>query len=481
MSNKKKGGFYPSKRQAETTSFQDLIMPQSEVELDLSAPFRVSDSNVPLEKHQEWQKRFKDEWVNQTASVNANNAIGTLSEFFINRLSYFDCASLSTDTIILKAINTISNEIFNKGGDFIILDEDVENKDEVLEAFNNHLERLKFWDTIKEASKKSLIFGTSFIYASSNITNDKLETPLNLFDLNAGSNQENKILSLRVIEPYLLGAYEVESVNPLSDYYMKPTHWYVSGAGKVHHSRLFQLSFFEVPDIIKPVFNYGGISLCQMMRSYVRDANNIRQSLAELFLRFRTMIIKTPMPRTNPQEAVKRAKNIALSKNNLGLLLLNEMEDYIETITPITGLDKIQSQAFENMTISSGLPATKLLGISPSGFNSTGEFDLINYYDTISGYQASIIKPLILKLGQGIAYNLGFDIKLDFEFKPLQKLNEKEIAETKAIVANTAIALQEAGILSSEQALEICINEKVVPEHFIAQEEADFLGDDNLE
>lgn len=308
--------------------------------------------------------------------------------------------------------------------------------------------------------------------------------PLNIKDFQGGNARENQITFLKAIEPYSIGASFVETSNPLDLYYMKPKSWYVSGVGRVDCTRLLQLSFFEVPDLIKPLFNYGGISLCQLMRSYVRDADSIRQSLSELFLRFRTMIIKTPMLRNNPQEAVNRAKAIAKSKNNLGMTLLTENEDYIESITPISGLDRIQAQAFESMVISSGLPATKLLGISPSGFNSTGEFDLKNYYDTISGYQNNIIKPLIVEVAQAVLYNMGIDSKLHFEFKPLVKLDEKQIAETEAINSNIAISLQEAGIISSEQAFDLLKNAGVLPQNMkLEEEEVDMnlgLEDDPL-
>lgn len=462
----KKKRFYPSKRK---NTIANVELPQEERVLDLSAPFRLQDQ-ATNELYTKWQRRFVDEWVNPQASINSNNSIGGLSEYFINRLSYYECASLSTDTIIHKAINTIANEIFNKGGEFIILS-DFEDKEGAIERLEDRLKELNFWALIKELTRKSLTYGTAFLYLSTNGDNDTLATPLNIKDFKGGNNIGNLIDNLVVVEPYMLGASEVDSMNPLNPAYMKPRSWYVGGFGAVHHTRLLQLSFFEVPNLIKPLFNYGGISLCQLMRNYVRDADNIRQSLAELFLRFRTMIIKTPMLRNNPQEVVSRGKNIAKSKNNLGLLLLSENEDYIETITPITGLDRIQSQAFENMVISSGLPATKLLGISPSGFNSTGEFDLVNYYDTISGYQNNIIKPVIIQVAQGILYNLSIDATLDFEFKPLQKLDEKQIAETKAINSTTAVNLQEAGILSSEQAFDFCKENAVIPDSFILEEE----------
>lgn len=463
--SKNRRGFYPSQRKkAEQYDFIDFEDQDLNLTMNLNdmikPPFIMKDE-IPNSVFNSWKNiAINDEWINPVASINSNNSIGNLTHFLINRLSYSDCAALSMDTIIHKAINTIKNEILNKGGDFIIKVEDQNRRKELEQKLNERLYNLKFWDHMGDLIYKSLVFGTSFIYISTNSTNISL--PLK----NDFPGRE-VIESLKVVEPWLVGVSSVNSTNPLKDDYMKPIEWYVSGGSQVHSSRFVSMSFFMVPDLIKPLFNYGGISLCQIMKDYVKDAENIRKSLSELFLRFRTMILKTPLARNNLELAKARSKAIAKQKNNLGIMLLAEGEDYVETITPIGGLDKIQSQAFENMVISSSIPATKLLGISPSGFNSTGEFDLSNYYDTISGYQNNIVKPIIINIAQMILFDIAEeDIKVSFEFKPLVKLNEKEIAETKNLYVDIISKLYDAGIISIDQSSDLLKDNNVLPESF---------------
>lgn len=446
--------------------------------LEIPAPFQV-DHQKSNKVFNGWVQEFKNSWVNPMASINSNNAIGNLASFLLDRLSYAECASLSTDTIIHKAITTIRDEIFNKGGDFkIISDDESLDQDKVLEQLNEKLDQLEFWDNMRELVKTSLIYGTSFLYISTPAKN--LELPLKN-DFKGASISSEGIIGLKVLEPYGVGVSEVETSNLLSLKYMRPQKFFVGGSGgEIHASRLIQLSFFEVPNLIKPVFNYGGISLCQLMRDYVKDADSVRKSLVELFMRFRTMIIKTPFVNTNLMEAKKRAKAVGQQKNNLGVLLLSPEEEYLETITAITGLNQILSQMMETMVVSSGLPTTKLLGISPSGFNSTGEFDLVNYYDVISGYQNNLVKPVIEWIAQLVLFNLGIDAKVKFEFKPLQKLDEKEIADTKAVNVNNAVMMQGAGILSSEQTFDYLKELNVLSEKFKIEEETPLVFD-NLE
>lgn len=471
--------FYPSKRKAvEVFNENDFIEPQT---IDLRPPFRMQDS-TPNNVFNSYVERFQDEWINGVASIGSNNSLTQYSEFLINRLSYVDCANLSTDAIIRKAIFTTTNEIFNKGGTFLI---DGESDSDIVALIEEKFKELKIFEHLSELSTRALIYGVAFLYIDT--TDDNVTEPL-YFSYEHLSTR--KILGLKVIEPYLVGVSEVNSAEPLRANYMKPDKWFVSGNGSIDKSRLINLTFFPVPDLIKPFFNYGGVGLCQLMKDYVKDAQAIRKSLCDLFLRFRTNIIKTSLARQNMEEAKIRAKAINAQSNNLGLLLLTENEEYVQNITPVSGLERIQSQAFESMVVSSGLPATKLLGISPSGFNSTGEFDLSNYYDVISGYQNNLIKPLIEKLAQGILYSEGIKQKVTFEFTPLEKLDEKQIAETTNLNTDAIIKLYQAGIISAEQAFNLARDRELVPRDLNFDSEnvepmeydtTDILGDFNAE
>ena len=64
-----------------------------------------------------------------------------------------------------------------------------------------------------------------------------------------------------------------------------------------------------------------------------------------------------------------------------------ESEDVTNIQSAISGCTDIVRQSLELIACINRTPAVKLLGISPSGFNATGESDLKNYYDYISSKQ----------------------------------------------------------------------------------------------
>lgn len=286
---------------------------------------------------------------------------------------------------------------------------------------------------------------------------------------------------MKVVEPYLFSPQRLNVNNPLSDNFMKPDEWYISGVGSIHASRLYTLIFFDVPNLLKPVYNCLGISLCQLMKDKVKSAETIRQCLTDLMLRFKTDIIKTPSLLGNPELLKDRIDLYNASKNNLGTLVLSDQEEFINSVTAITGLDKIQSQAFENVASSARLPAVKLLGLTPSGFNATGEFDLKNYYDVIRGYQNTTIKPFIDKIIDILSLELGYSNIATFEFNPLEKINEFEKAQWKNSEIDAMIKMIDAGIITNEDAFQELQNNNIISKGLTFNDDIDDISQIEIE
>ena len=465
--------FYPSTPKAKQPQTQSKWGEMSvktlapAISVDLSSPLKFKDERVS-EIHTRWAKKFSDEWLNNIANVGVNNSIMQYSQFINSRLPYAECAYLANDSIINNALSKIANEILRKGGEIKI--EDFEgDKAEFIKSLEKRLNELNFWQIWHKAIITALTYGSAFIFVDTNT--ETLESPLY-----TALAKDNKITGLRVVEPYLCGAVEVETANPLNKNFMKPEKWYVSGGGIIHKSRLIMLSIYDCPDMIKPLYNYGGISLCQFMKSYVMQADISRQALSDIFLRFRTIIIQSDLPKINAQEAVDRVAVINKQRNNAGTLLLTNDEKYFETITSLTGLDKLVAQMQENIAVSARMPAVKLLGLTPSGFNATGDFDLKSYYDEIMSLQNSVIKPLLEKFLQYFANELGFNVLPTFEFTPLSTENALNEAQINSTEANTINALIQAGVITQEQGFEYLQGKGIISkdDDFSENAEADF-------
>jgi len=106
----------------------------------------------------------------------------------------------------------------------------------------------------------------------------------------------------------------------------------------------------------------------------------------------------------------------------------------------------------------------KLLGLTPSGFNATGDFDMRSYYDEIMSIQNAIIKPLIEKILYLLCLEMGFEnIRPSFVFEPLNKETAINEAQVKATEANTINALIQSGIITQEQGFDYLREREILP------------------
>lgn len=391
-------------------------------------------------------KRVYDAWQNQVASIGLNNSIQQYTEYTFKRLPYQTCAAYSTDSIIHKAIEVLTEEAFSRGGVFTFADKE-DAKDFDINEFNKEFENKDFYSIAKLAFYNALIFGGSFIYVG---TNDNDLTKQLYLD---GSGV-NKFSNFKVLEPWQFAPAMVNTVNPLKDDYMNPSMWYVQGAGSIHTSRFIKVNPFPVSALYKPMFNYLGLSLVFFMKDYVAVADTIRQSLGDLFLRFATIIVKAPNHKISNAEGYDRIKHIISTRNNLGAIVLSDDEEYVVDSMSISGLSDIVQHAYELVTATSYVPTVKLLGIEPSGFNSTGEYSIKNFYDNINAFQRNIIGPYLVEMAEAyVALKKGINVKFNYEFNQLGQLNEQDMMEVRNSKLDYLLKLKDADILTAEDVI----------------------------
>ncbi|WP_416861575.1 DUF1073 domain-containing protein [Helicobacter ganmani] len=432
--------FYPTSPKAKGTNRRIVYATQiQDREIDLS----------PLSNYQNEKEytKFLDSFYNAKAGVNTGNSIMQFSQFLLQRLNYQECSTLSIEPIINNAIGKLSNEVFRTGYNILCENE------ELKEFLKKRSKELELDKKLVESFECALIYGGCLIYRDRDLK-ENLGIPLHLSKEIA---KKNPMRALNIIPPYLVGASNVEMFNPLDRGYMKPSLWNISGNSNIHSSRLIRLVIFRAPDLILPMFNFFGISLCQLMKESVRNTNTAYNAIADILLRFKTDIITSDLLKINPSEAIARAEFINKSKNNLGTLLLTKDEVMQQFVTSIAGLDKVVAQLQESVAIAARMPAVKLLGLTPSGFNATGDYDLNSFYDELESMQKSIIEPILLSIYRELALEFDsiLESEISIEFNPLKEKNVSQDATALNLVLDSCLKGIEAGIITQEQALSI--------------------------
>ena len=144
-----------------------------------------------------------------------------------------------------------------------------------------------------------------------------------------------------------------------------------------------------------------------------------------------------------------------VTSNNLATLLLAKDEEWIETVTSLSGMDNLLSQMYELMTASTrGIPVTKLLGLSPRGFNATGEYDENNFYDVIDGYAKSVVIPVMERVAEYVlCFKVGILDEPKYEFAPRKQIRPKEQAEINNLKADYISKLIMSGVVTGKDAI----------------------------
>jgi len=254
---------------------------------------------------------------------------------------------------------------------------------EKIKDITDRLESLKVRDLFREAALKTEQFGRAHIYVSVKGQDDDRTRQVPLKKIEKGS-----LVGFSCIEPYWLTPYSWNSTHPERPDFYKPQSWFVLGR-KTHSSRLLTFIFREVPDLLKPAYDFSGISITQLMMPYVNRWLRTAKNVNDLINIFSIVTLATDMQQmlqagaNDPSGLPARMQAFTHTRDNRGAMVINKDTEELSTQNvPLGSLDKLQAQAQEHMATPSRMPLIEFFGITPTGLNSSseGEFQARNKY-----------------------------------------------------------------------------------------------------
>lgn len=265
--------------------------------------------------------------------------------------------------------------------------------------------------------------------------------------------RKGSLKAFRNIEPMWVTPVMWNGYDPLSDTFYKPETW-VALSRTMHKTRLMQVISREVPDLIKPAYNFGGISLSQLIEPYVDRWLKTVAGVNRLINNFSLIVLKTNMQSVLSGEPdadiLKRLQMARKHGDNMGAFALDKNEEELEQVAvPLSGLAELQQQAVDHMAYPTHLPLVVLTGVTPSGLNASSDGEIEVYHDWNRSEQYAVIrKPLkyVFQIVQMDMYG-KIDHELDFGFRPLQQITGAAKAEIKKTEAEQDVAYIDAGVL----------------------------------
>lgn len=359
-----------------------------------------------------------------------------------------------------KISEVIAKEMTRKWGKVVSSGD--EDKTKKIAEIEKELRRLNVRDLFRCAAEHDGFFGRAQIYIDVEAPSGTLasEVPAELETRllrDPAKIKKDALRGFKLIEPMWTYPYLYNSDNPLSPDYYKPTSWFVMGK-QVHSSRLLTLVSRPMPDMLKPAYNFGGLSLSQMVKPYVDNWIRTRDSVSDLVHSFSTSGIFTNLSSIlnngSGEELFHRLEMFNRMRDNRGVMALNkDEEEFFQFNTPLSGVDALQAQAQEQMASVPGIPIVKLLGIQPAGLNASSDGEIRVFYDHIHSTQEDIFADPIKVVLEVIQLSKFGEIDPDigFEFEPLWQMDDEALSHIRKSDADAAVAYIEAGVLSAEE------------------------------
>ena len=326
-----------------------------------------------------------------------------------------------------------------------------------LSRINEAFEQFNVKKILTRAAELTGFFGGCFIFIDTGARRpEDLANPL-IMTSQGAELVPGALRGFRIIEPVNVSPGDYDATDPVHPDFYRPRNWFVSGR-KIHSTRMIKVSGPSPPQLLLPMYNFLGIPQAQLIHDYIVRFQSMRHSAADLLKNMSSKVLKSAMGSDIDLAAndrlVARLKYLALHQDNNGVLLLDkDSEDFIKVEHSLAGVADMVQQALELICAVNGTPVVKTLGLSPKGFNATGEVDLKNYYDRVRGLQSGQLQPALEIILRAVQLHLfgAVDDTVTFTFMPLSEDDRQLKANIQKTLAETAGIYLDRGVISAEE------------------------------
>lgn len=380
--------------------------------------------------------RFTDRLVNLVTAMGTTKDKSTSSRYFVQELDQQQAlAAYRSDWIARKVVDIPAFDMIREGRNW-------HADAKQIEALEAEEARLQVWPKLAKALKLARLYGGSALIIG--IIGDDPSLPLE-----PGRVAKGGLSYVHVASRYEVTAGEINR-DAASPGWGEPIYYQMQsnkgGAIRIDPSRVIRFIGADVPDI---AYQQGwGDSILLALDEAVKNAGLAANGIAQLLQEAKVDVYKIPGFMAGVGDVAYRQKiidRVSLANQAKSLtngLLMDAEEEYVQKQISFSQLPEVLRLYLEIAAGAADIPATRLLGQSPSGMNATGEGDLRNYYDRLSAEQQVDLRPKLEKLdGFLIPSALGSrPAEIHFTFAPLWQISQREQADifkTKADAART--------------------------------------------
>ena len=381
-------------------------------------------------------------------SINWGNGIGFPGYAFLSELSQ--------RPEYRRASEVIAKEMTRKWIHLKTSGTNATKKADRIAAMNAAMKRHKLRDVFRVATTLDGFFGVGHLYIDTGATDDPdtLKLPL---PIAKATIKKGMLKGFRTVEPIWTTPNQYDASDPLNPRYYRPQTWFVNGK-EVHASRLLQFISRPLPEILKPAYNFGGLSLSQLGMPYVNNWLRTRQSVSDITHSFSVPVLSTALGDLTQlgaaQVLINRVMAFNRFRDNRGAFVIDkEKEEFQIANATLASLDKLQAQAQEQMAAIWGIPLVIYWGITPSGLNPSADGEIRTFYAWIHAQQEQLYTEPLQRCLEIIQLDEFGDIddEIEWEFVSLWELDDAAKAVVQKTKADTHAVYSEVGAVGPEE------------------------------
>lgn len=383
-------------------------------------------------------------------------------------IGFQSCALLAQNPLIKKACEIPARDAVavdyqlhytNADGDD---DPDTDKKKEQ-EILNNLKsisdKKMKIKNVCRDANVFKKIYGQIIICPTFNKDID-MSKPYNPKAIAKGT-----YTGMTIIQPfwvnYQLSADGVSA--PEKSAYYEPEYYIVNGNRKIHKSWVIKLINGPLPDILKPVYYWGGVPLTQQIYERVFCAEKVANEAPKLALSKRLLVVDGNINNltANPDAAYDTMRGVAQLRDNFGFLVKNRGDSVAQIDTSLTDFDALIMTQYQLAAATAEMPVTKLMKTQLKGLANTGDYETKDYNQSLVEIQENDFNEILDRHFQLLSLSeYGKDLNVDIVWNPIDTPSELELAQIEQAQASTDASYIASGVIDATEIRETLRNNK---------------------
>lgn len=330
---------------------------------------------------------------------------------------------------------------------------DEDEEQEILNKLKRKSDKeMRIKDVVRNADIFKKVYGQILAVPTFNIDMTKaMEKPYDVSKIKKGS-----YTGMTLIQPFWV-TYQMSAdgiMNPQMSGYYEPEYYVINGKTKIHKSWVIKVITGVCPDILKPVYYYGGIPLTQQIYERVFCAEKTANEAPKLALTKRLLIADGNINNmaANPTEAFDTLKMVLSVRDNMGLMIKNPGDQVQQIDTSLTDMDALIMTQFQLVAAIAEMPVTKLMKTQLKGLANSGDYEMKDYAQTLVEIQENVYNRILERHYQIMSMSeYGRDLGLQVVWNPIDTPTELELAQIETQNAQTDSTYIAAGVVSAEE------------------------------